>query len=605
MHPQTAPWASIKRGPIPRELARMKESSLFAWHGPLARRPHTHRTRPPVQRLDLHEAAVDGSGHARALGSARQVAPASRAATARRLTEDEELFSRMTAVFKDGVLPELNDEWRQVMVRQMGMPAGIAQLLQAKPPSLETLDRAKRCAQAPPSIIEPEPLARMFDAAPGFSRDYFQRAAPDKSDKGGLLQNFKQSGTRPGGDRKTKMQADLDMALRLARLARPSARHVNTKGITKSVSPRKTQETAKLPVETLDALEENHPPELRVVDDEEPPFHWPDLLWATQDRLEWQKNGRRPKPPKNDKEESRFKWNWKKLSEDEQYLHALTLNNAYRGRVKANNLTEDELKEAKMKAKQVRYMWVRRQLKEEEHAVKHNKEQKKMEQKQKREEEERSQAEKLRAEREVERRKMLYQITTEVFQALCTDPETGLPIDPRVIFRRLDTDGGGTVDIDEFRAGLEVCGCTLSDEELDLVWTEIDGADGESDGQVDHETLVRKLKEVNEAQLLQMQPKLAQVLFEESEAARNKLTRQDEKAQQARDQMTPRKMPIPKRKYAFASLEAEDEEKGVSDSYLEDLKFLQTELKARKSTFKSPARLLQRGITFAESKVQM
>ena len=601
MSTQTPPWASSRRGPIPRELARMKESSLFAWHGPLARRPHTHRTRPQVPRLALEEAA--GSGHAG--GSARQAAPASRATTARNLTEVEELFSRMTAVFKDGVLPELNDEWRQVMVRQMGMPAGIAQLLQAKPPSLETLDRAKRCAQAPPSIIEPEPLARMFAAAPGFSRDPFHRAAPEKSDKGALLQNFRARRTRPGSGSKTKMQADLDTALRLARLARPSARHVNMKGITKSVSPRKTLEAAaKIP---LDVQEKNNPPEQRVVDDQEPPFQWPDLLWATQDRLDWQKNGRRPKPPKDDKEDSRFKWNWKKLSEDEQYLHNLTLNNAYRGRVKANNLSEDELREVKMKAQQVRYMWVRRQLKEEEHAVKHDKQQKKMEQKQKREEEARLLAEQLRAEREVERRKMLYRITTEVFQALCTDPESGLPIDPRVIFRRLDTDGGGTVDIDEFRAGLEVCGCELSDEELDLVWTEIDGADGESDGQVDHETLVQKLREVNEAQLRLMQPKLTQVLFEESEAAHNKLKRQDEKAQQGRDQMTPRKMPIPKRKYAFASVEDEDEEEeedGFSDSYLESLKSMQAQLN-KKASVKSPARLLQRGITFAESKVPM
>jgi Ca2+-binding EF-hand superfamily protein len=71
-----------------------------------------------------------------------------------------------------------------------------------------------------------------------------------------------------------------------------------------------------------------------------------------------------------------------------------------------------------------------------------------------------------------------------VFRALCTDPETGLPIEPQVIFRRLDTDGGGTVDVDEFHKGLQLCGCELTDEELELVWAEIDGADGESDGEV-------------------------------------------------------------------------------------------------------------------------
>jgi hypothetical protein len=90
----------------------------------------------------------------------------------------------------------------------------------------------------------------------------------------------------------------------------------------------------------------------------------------------------------------------------------------------------------------------------------------------------------LQEEREKERRAQLFRITEMVFRALCTDPESGLPIDPRVIFRRLDTDGGGTVDIEEFRTGLKVCGCELTDEELELVWEEIDGGDGESDGQV-------------------------------------------------------------------------------------------------------------------------
>ena len=37
--------------------------------------------------------------------------------------------------------------------------------------------------------------------------------------------------------------------------------------------------------------------------------------------------------------------------------------------------------------------------------------------------------------------------------------------------------------MDEFRHGLEVCGCDLSEEELLLLWEEIDGADGESERQ--------------------------------------------------------------------------------------------------------------------------
>ena len=61
----------------------------------------------------------------------------------------------------------------------------------------------------------------------------------------------------------------------------------------------------------------------------------------------------------------------------------------------------------------------------------------------------------------------------QVFRALCTDPTTGLPVDPRAIFMRLDTDGGGTVDIDEFRNGIEACGCELSKGILDLIYTKI------------------------------------------------------------------------------------------------------------------------------------
>ena len=482
----------------------MKENSPFrSWHMPLARRPRTHRHRASVPRLFVEHSCTVAEA-----GSGSTARAHMRASTARRSTEDEKLFSRMSAVFKDGVLPELNDEWQEVMVRQMGMPA---QFRKEKPPSLETLDRAKRCALVPPPIVPAEPLDHIF-SAPGSTRP---KNTPDKPGEMQLLKDFKPRHSLSGAHSKSRLQARADSAIRLARLSRPSTRHVNSKGNSKSISPRKMQEegltaASETPEDGERVRTAVEPP--RVIDDEEPPFQWPDLLWATQDRLHWEKNGGRPKPPKNEKDDSKFKWYWNKLSDDEHYLHGLTLNNAYRGRVKANSLSEDELKQAKMKAQQVRYMWVRHQIKAEEHAVKHEKVQKKLELKRKKEEEALLLAETLRAEREAERRKMLFRITEQVFRALCTDPETGLPIDPRVIFRRLDTDGGGTVDIDEFREGLEVCGCELSDEELDLVWQEIDGADGESDGQVDHETLVQKLREVNEAQLALSKPKLIQVL---------------------------------------------------------------------------------------------
>ena len=48
---------------------------------------------------------------------------------------------------------------------------------------------------------------------------------------------------------------------------------------------------------------------------------------------------------------------------------------------------------------------------------------------------------------------------------------------------------------------------------------------------------------------------MVQVLFDESEAARNKLLKQDEKAQKAKHQLTPRNMLVPRRKYAFGSAE--------------------------------------------------
>jgi hypothetical protein len=112
--------------------------------------------------------------------------------------------------------------------------------------------------------------------------------------------------------------------------------------------------------------------------------------------LEWQKNAGKPKSASQHEETSRFKFFWDRLSEDEKYLHTLTYNQAYRGRQKAKNLTEDELKAVKDKAAQLQYMWTRQQIKAEEKAAFTEKVQRKQEQKEKREEEERSLAEQHR-----------------------------------------------------------------------------------------------------------------------------------------------------------------------------------------------------------------
>ena len=245
----------------------------------------------------------------------------------------------------------------------------------------------------------------------------------------------------------------------------------------------------------------------------------------------------------------------------------------------------------------------------------------------------------LQLEREEAFRKKLFQVTQMVFKALCTDPDTGLPIDPRVIFRRLDTDGGGTVDIDEFRHGLEVCGCELNDEELEMVWQEIDGAAGESDGQVDHEVLVTKLKEVNDAQLKLMQPKLVQVLFDRSTAAMIKVQREAERAQKSRSALKGHR--LPQRQYAFdkgsgaatKTLTIDTSYGEESDCFNESMDSTaaslastlptrrgchtkagspsyraagshQQQIASPHSTGMSPARMLHRGLTFARSHTQ-
>ena len=73
----------------------------------------------------------------------------------------------MSEVLKDGELPELNDEWQRILMRQMGMSA---YLINEEPPSLDTHERAKRCAFVPPSTIPPTSLDEIVARAPGSAR---------------------------------------------------------------------------------------------------------------------------------------------------------------------------------------------------------------------------------------------------------------------------------------------------------------------------------------------------------------------------------------------------------------------------------------------------
>lgn len=74
--------------------------------------------------------------------------------------------------------------------------------------------------------------------------------------------------------------------------------------------------------------------------------------------------------------------------------------------------------------------------------------------------------------------------------------------------------------------------------------------------QVDHETLVEKLQEVNEAQLKLVQPKLVKVLGNRSQAALGRVEREAARVQQSIDRLDAQRMPVKKRQYAFAKKEA-------------------------------------------------
>ena len=99
----------------------------------------------------------------------------------------------------------------------------------------------------------------------------------------------------------------------------------------------------------------------------------------------------------------------------------------------------------------------------------------------------------------------------------------------------------------------------------------------ECDGQVDHESLVAKLQEVNEEQLKNVQPKLLQLLQDRSSTAINKLQRQALRTQQGA-QGQKLKFKAAKRRYAFAPPNTSDNKAPTQPSQLETLESLESPL---------------------------
>lgn len=185
----------------------------------------------------------------------------------------------------------------------------------------------------------------------------------------------------------------------------------------------------------------------------------------------------------------KFADQWIVLDQHDEALMALS-----RQRSMPLRLSFEQREHAVLRARQVRDMWRKesdtkskrsergRRLKEAREAAEELKVQR-----QKEEEERRHLAEE-------ERKRLVRKLIQMVFKSLCTDPRTGEAVDPSHIFRKLDKDKSGTIDKDEFRLGLEMCKCNLSDEEVDVLWLQLDGDDGESDGEVDYNVLVENLE---------------------------------------------------------------------------------------------------------------
>jgi len=366
---------------------------------------------PAVPRLSLTEDGAGVAGCKAGRGGVRT--DALRASTARGASDEErKLFIRMSAVLKDGALQELNEEWKQTMARQMGWSA---HLLREPVPDPKMIDRAKRCALVPPAQVPPSAVSVCLSTgtprgperasfASGQRASFASGTAPAEACRQVLdglsspRQRFACDSRRHrqnvfACESKRLAQRISDSAIRLARLSRP--KHINQKSggkSTTSLSPR--TRTEEPPTEPHG--KDEGPAVERIVDPEEPPFAWPDLLWYTPDRLEWQKNAGKPKLPQTKHEESAYKTWWNRLAKDEEYLLQLTTNQAYRGRNKANNLSEEEKKAVKEKAAMIRFDWIYQQQKLEKFAEKEEKAKNAVELKQKKLEEEQRLVEQLR-----------------------------------------------------------------------------------------------------------------------------------------------------------------------------------------------------------------
>lgn len=242
--------------------------------------------------------------------------------------------------------------------------------------------------------------------------------------------------------------------------------------------------------------------------------------------------------------DGRYTFFWDALQKDDEYLMKTAMTQDFKGR-RALNKPPDDM--ARYKALQIQYLWRRaaqqqevKAAREEEDRLLRAERAARAAARNKREEEEARQ-------REEERKRTLFRLGNTVLSALCTDPLTGKPTDPRTVFRRLDGDKSGTVDKGEFKEGLECCNCFLPDHEFDLIWDEMEEANGgERDGEVDYAVLVAKLQAVNQVALRRLRAPEAEQLRRHSDHALAAVRRQVQQAERHAASRAPGPPPRPR-----------------------------------------------------------